>query len=144
MLNCMKINFYIYGLIMMTETPPPLEQLTLRMIAMPQDTNPHGDIFGGWIVSLMDMAGGTVAIHSSKGRAVLAAIDKMSFLRPVFVGDEVSCYAHMVKTGTTSMQISVEAWVRRPQNGDIHKVTEGLLTFVAIDKDRKPRAVAKT
>lgn len=127
----------------MIETPPPIEQLTLRVVAMPRDTNPHGDIFGGWLVSIMDMAGGTVAIHSSKGRAVLVAIDKMSFLRPVFVGDEVSCYAHIVKVGTTSMQISVEAWVRRPKNGDIHKVTEGLFTFVAIDENRKPRPVEK-
>lgn len=128
----------------MTETLPPLEQLTLRMIAMPRDANPSGDIFGGWLISLMDMAGGTSAIHHSKGRAVLAAIDKMSFLRPVFVGDEVSCYTHIVKTGTTSMQISVEAWVRRPKDGNIHKVTEGLFTFVGIDDNRKPRALPKS
>jgi acyl-CoA thioesterase YciA len=127
----------------MTESPPPLEKLTLRMIAMPRDTNPAGDIFGGWLVSLMDMAGGTVAIHASKGRVVLAAIDKMSFIRPVFVGDEVSCYSHIVKRGTTSLQVSVEAWVRRPKNGDIHKVTEGLFTFVGIDENRKPRPTPK-
>src|ERR1700722_3627722 len=112
--------------LIITEILPPVEQLTLRMIAMPRDTNPSGDIFGGWLVSMMDMAGGTVAIHASKGRVVLAAIDKMSFLRPVFVGDEVSCYAHIVKAGTTSLQIHVEAWVRRSRDGDIHKVTEGL------------------
>lgn len=127
----------------MPETPPPIEQLTLRMIAMPRDTNPSGDIFGGWVVSIMDLAGGTAAIHLSKGRVVLAAIDKMSFLRPVFVGDEVSCYADIVKTGTTSIQVSIEAWVRRPKNGDIHKVTEGLFTFVGIDEHRKPRALPK-
>lgn len=127
----------------MSEIPPPIEQLTLRIVAMPRDTNPHGDIFGGWLVSIMDMAGGTVAIHTSKGRAVLAAINKMSFLRPVFVGDEVSCYAHVEKIGTTSMQICVEAWVRRPKNGDIHKVTEGIFTFVAIDENRKPRAITQ-
>ncbi|OJW53332.1 MAG: acyl-CoA thioesterase [Alphaproteobacteria bacterium 41-28] len=125
----------------MTETLPPIEQLTLRMIAMPRDTNPSGDIFGGWLVSIMDLAGGTVGIHRSKGRAVLAAIDKMSFHRPVFVGDEVSCYAHIVRVGTSSMQISVEAWVKRPKNGDIHRVTEGLFTFVAIDEHRKPRPI---
>lgn len=123
----------------MTETLPPLEQLALRMIAMPRDTNPGGDIFGGWLISLMDLAGGTVAIHHSNGRVVLAAIDRMSFLRPVFVGDEVSCYAHILTTGTTSMQVSVEAWVRRPKDGDTHKVTEGHFTFVAIDENRKPR-----
>jgi len=128
----------------MTETLPSLEQLALRMIAMPRDTNPSGDIFGGWVISLMDMAGGTIAHHHSKGRAVLAAIDKMSFLRPVFVGDEVSCYAHVIRTGRTSMQVSIEAWVRRPKNGDIHKVTEGHFTFVAIDERRNPRDFPKS
>ena len=128
----------------MTETPPPLEQLTLRMIAMPRDTNPSGDIFGGWLVSIMDMAGGTIAIHESKGRVVLAAIDKMSFLRPVLVGDEVSCYGHIVKKGNTSIQISVESWVKRPKGGEIYKVTEGLFTFVAIDDERKPRSLNHT
>jgi len=127
----------------MIEAPPPIEQLALRMIAMPRDTNPSGDIFGGWLVSIMDMAGGTVAIHTSKGRVVLAAIDKMSFLRPVFVGDEVSCYAHIIKTGTTSIQVSVEAWIRRPKDGHIHKVTEGLFTFVGIDETRKSRPLPK-
>ncbi|MBS0271830.1 MAG: acyl-CoA thioesterase [Proteobacteria bacterium] len=125
----------------MSEIPPPLEQLTLRVIAMPRDTNPSGDIFGGWLVSIMDMAGGTIAIHEAKGRVVLAAIDKMSFLRPVFVGDEVSCYCHIVKRGNTSMQVSIESWVRRPKDGIIHKVTEGLFTFVAIDDERKPRSL---
>jgi acyl-CoA thioesterase YciA len=127
----------------MTQPLPPIEQLTLRMIAMPRDTNPSGDIFGGWLVSIMDLAGGTVGIHRSKGRVVLAAIDKMSFHRPVFVGDEVSCYAHIVKVGTTSMQVRVEAWVKRPKNGDIHRVTEGLFTFVAIDENRKPRPLSQ-
>ena len=128
---------------MTNETPPPIEQLALRMVAMPKDTNPSGDIFGGWLVSLMDIAGATVAIHHSKGRVVLAAINKMSFLRPVFVGDEVSCYAYVEKIGTTSMNINIEAWVRRPQNGQIHKVTEGVFTFVALDEERKPRVVPK-
>lgn len=127
----------------MTDSPRPIEELALRVVAMPRDTNPHGDIFGGWLVSIMDMAAGTVATHTSKGRAVLAAIDKMSFLRPVFVGDEISCYARVEKIGNSSMQIDVEAWVRRPKNGDIHKVTEGLFTFVAIDENRKPRGIAR-
>lgn len=127
----------------MAKELPPIENLTLRMIAMPRDTNPAGDIFGGWLVSLMDMAGASVAIRASKGRVVLAAIDKMSFLRPVFVGDEVSCYAHIVKTGTTSMQVSIEAWVHRPKDGDVHKVTEGFFTFVGIDENRKPRTLPK-
>jgi acyl-CoA thioesterase YciA len=92
----------------------------------------------------MDMAGGTVALYHSKGRAVLVAIDGMSFLRPVFVGDEVSCYAHVVKTGRTSMQVNVDVWIRRPKGGDIHKVAQGLFTFVATDDDRKPRDFPKT
>ncbi len=125
------------------ETLPPIEQLTLRMVAMPRDTNPSGDIFGGWLLSLMDLAGGTVGLHTSKGRVVLAAVNKMSFLHPVFVGDEVSCYAYVESIGTTSMHIHVSAWVRRPKNGIVHKVTEGIFTFVAVDENRKPRPVLK-
>lgn len=128
---------------MQQETPPPIEQLSLRMVAMPRDTNPSGDIFGGWLVSLMDIAGGTTATHISKSQVVLAAINKMSFLRPVFVGDEVSCYTRLESIGTTSMHIHVEAWVRRPRGGIIHKVTEGVFIFVAIDETRKPRPVSK-
>ncbi len=127
----------------MTNSPPPIEELCLRVIAMPRDTNPAGDIFGGWLVSNMDMAGGIVATHTSKGRVVTAAIDKMAFIRPVFVGDEVSYYGRLLKIGTTSMQISVEAWVRRARGEEIHKVTEGLFTFVAIDEKRKPQAIKK-
>ena len=128
---------------MKTENLPPIDQLALRMVAMPRDTNPSGDIFGGWLISLMDIAGASVAIHTAKGRVVLAAINKMSFLRPVFVGDEVSCYAYVEKIGNTSMHINIEAWVKRPQNGHIHKVTEGVFTFVAMDEERKPRIVLK-
>lgn len=128
----------------MSETLPPLEHLALRMLAMPRDANPTGDIFGGWLVSLMDMAGSIVATQRSKGRVVLAAIHQMSFLRPVAVGDEISCYAHIVKTGTTSLQVSIEAWVRRPQDGYTHKVTEGLFIFVGIDEAHKPRPLPNT
>lgn len=122
----------------MTDSPPPIENLALRVLAMPRDTNSAGDIFGGWLLSLMDMAGGTAAMHASKSRVVLASIDKMSFLLPVFVGDEVSCYAHLIKIGTSSMQIAIEAWVRRARGEETFKVTEGLFTFVAVDKNRKP------
>lgn len=127
----------------MQETPPPIEELCLRIIAMPRDTNPSGDIFGGWLVSIMDMAAGTVAAHASKGRVVTAAIDQMSFIRPVLVGDEVSCYGRLLKVGTTSMQIRVETWVRRARTEDAHKVTKGIFTFVSIDENRKPRPVGK-
>ena len=127
----------------MTDSPPPIEDLALRVLAMPRDTNPAGDIFGGWVVSVMDMAGGTLATHTSKSRVVLAAIDKISFLRPVFVGDEASCYARLIKIGTSSMQIAIEAWVRRTRGEEILKVTEGLFTFVAVDENRKPQPVQK-
>ncbi len=127
----------------MSESPPPLENLTLRVVAMPRDTNPSGDIFGGWLLSMMDMAGGSVATHRAHGRVVLAGINKMSFIRPVFVGDEISCYAHIESIGTTSMHVSIQAWVRRSSNGILHKVTEGVFTFVAIDENRKPRPVPK-
>ena len=127
----------------MKEFLPPLESLTLRIHAMPQDANPNGDIFGGWLVSLMDMAGATPAIRASRMRVVTVAIDKLSFLRPVFVGDEVSCYSHIVKIGNTSMQVKVETWVQRPMDGSSHKVTEGIFTYVAIDKDRKPTPIRK-
>lgn len=126
-----------------TESLPPIERLALRIMAMPRDTNPSGDIFGGWLVSLMDMAGATTAMHIAKDRVVLAAINKMSFLRPVFVGDEVSCYTEVETIGTTSMHVHIEAWVRRPKEGQIHKVTEGTFTFVALDENRKPRPVLK-
>lgn len=120
------------------ETPPSLKDLTLRTFAMPSDANPIGDIFGGWLVSLMDMAGVAVPMQHTQERVVTISIDKMSFLRPVFVGDEVSCYTHHVKTGTTSMQVHVEAWARNPRTGSEHKVTDGLFTYVAIGEDRKP------
>lgn len=122
---------------------PPIEQLTLRMVAMPRDTNPSGDIFGGWLLSIMDLAGATAGIDASKGRVVLAAVNKMSFLHPVFVGDEVSCYAYVESIGRTSMHIDVSAWVRRPHDGTVHKVTEGMFTFVAVDENRKPRPVSQ-
>ena len=110
----------------------------LRIFAMPRDANPDGDIFGGWLVSMMDMAGGSLAIRTCKERVVTAAIDKLSFLLPVFVGDEVSCYAEVVKIGNTSMQINVEAWVQRARRGSEHKVTEGVFTYVALDENRVP------
>jgi len=113
----------------------------LRAIAMPADANPSGDIFGGWLLSQMDLAGGSQAGRRAKGRVATVAITGMSFHLPVFIGDEVSCYADVVKVGRTSIQVKVESVARRQVSGERVKVTEGLFTYVAIDPQRQPRAV---
>jgi len=120
--------------------------LSLRTLAMPADTNPNGDIFGGWILSQMDLAGGTFAFHIAAGRVATVAITGMQFLKPVYVGDEISVYCETDKLGETSITVNIEAWVRRSGGGYIadsreEKVTEGLFTFVAIDQTGKPRPV---
>jgi len=122
---------------------PPHPQLAIRTIAMPRDTNPNGDVFGGWLVSQMDLAAGTIASIRSKGRAVTIAIDGLIFHKPVFVGDEISCYVNIIKIGRTSLTLKVEAWVRRALSNETLKVTEGIFTFVAIDEDGRPRDVPK-
>ena len=119
--------------------PWPDEEPVIRTIAMPSDTNPDGDIFGGWLLSQMDQAGATVAFGLSRGRCATIAVDGMVFLQPVFVGDEVSLFARVLKTGRSSVRVAVEAWRRRRDSGEGHKVTEGAFTFVAIDADRRPR-----
>ena len=113
---------------------PPNEAPVIRTIAMPADTNPFGDIFGGWLMSQMDLAAGNVAARVSRGRAATVRVEAMSFLSPVFVGDEVSLYARLTARGRTSMKIEVEAWRRRRESEETVKVTEALFTFVAIDK----------
>ncbi|MBB71461.1 MAG: acyl-CoA thioester hydrolase YciA [Legionellales bacterium] len=116
-------------------------ELVIRTLAMPKDTNANGDIFGGWLVSQMDLGGAILAKKVSHSRVVTAAIDQMSFLRPVNVGDTVCCYADLLETGRTSMKILIQAW-SVPYNSDERgKVTEGVFTFVAIDEDGKPRPV---
>jgi len=125
----------------MTDTPPDREP-SIRVTAMPADANAYGDIFGGWLMSLMDMAAGLVAARHSHGRAVTVAMDGMHFHAPVHVGDEVSVYAELVKVGRTSMTIGVQTWARDRHRDDVRRVTEARFTFVAIDQDRKPRAVA--
>lgn len=113
----------------------------IRVSAMPADTNAYGDIFGGWLLSIMDSAAGLVAARYSHGRAVTVAMDGMQFHEPVKVGDEVSVYAEIEKVGRTSMTIAVEAW-RRPRHEDAAiKVTQAKFTFVAIDENGKPRPV---
>lgn len=113
----------------------------VRTLAMPGDTNPAGDIFGGWILAQMDIAGGIVAHQRAQGRVATVAIEAMKFHRPVLVGDVVSCYCHIVRIGTTSLTIQVDAWARRGRTGEEMRVTEGQFTYVAIDADRRPRTV---
>ena len=119
----------------------PDSEPAIRVVAMPADANAYGDIFGGWLVSLMDTAGGLAAARRAKGRAVTVAIDGMQFLEPVKVGDEVSVYAEIERVGRTSMGIHIEAWRRARHGDDRHKVTEAKFTFVAVDDHGRPRAV---
>ena len=114
----------------------------LRTIAMPRDANAGGDIFGGWTLSQMDLAAGGLAAEHAQGRVATVAIEAMRFLRPIAVGDEVSCYCCLVKTGDTSVVVKVETWARGRGHGKApQKVTEGVFTFVALDEDGKTRTV---
>jgi acyl-CoA thioesterase YciA len=113
----------------------------IRVTAMPADANAYGDIFGGWLMSLMDSAAGLTAARRSKGRAVTVAMDGMQFHEPVSVGDEVSVYTEIVRIGRTSLTIAVEAW-RRHRHEEVEvKVTEATFTFVAVDQNNRPRPV---
>jgi len=120
--------------------PPQLEP-ALRNIAMPADANANGDIFGGWVLSQMDLAGGSLAVQRAQGRVATIAVTAMTFHLPVFIGDEVSCYGEVVSVGRTSITIRIESWARRHRSGERVKVTEGTFTYVAIGDDRRPRPV---
>jgi acyl-CoA thioesterase YciA len=120
---------------------PPNEQPAIRVTAMPADTNVNGDIFGGWIMSWMDLAAGNVAARRSQGRSATVAIDAVSFHHPVHVGDEVSVYARLLTVGRTSMKIAVEAWQRDRDSDRTALVTRATFTFVAIDGKGRPRPV---
>lgn len=124
-----------------SQATEPKGELAIRTVAMPADTNPNGDIFGGWVLSQMDMAGGMIATRRAHGRVATVAITTMIFRLPVLVGDEVSCYGEITKIGNTSITIKIESWVRRGRGGEQIKVTEGIFTFVAIGEDRRPRKV---
>ena len=113
-------------------------ELTIRTVAVSADTNFNGDIFGGWVMSQMDMGAGIVATKFSKKRVTTVAVDKMIFLNPVKVGDVVSCYGQLLKVGRTSMQIKIEVWISRKLSSEELKVTEGIFTFVAIDDNGRP------
>ena len=122
---------------------PPDRAPMIRTIAMPADTNPSGDIFGGWLMAQMDLAAGNLAGRRAAGRTATVALEAMSFLRPVMVGDEVSLFAELIGTGRSSMRIAVEAW-RRPRDGESEKVTHGIFTFVALGEDHRPRPLPQT
>ena len=119
----------------------PTGKLITRILAMPADTNPAGDIFGGWVLSQMDIAGGLVSKRISKGRTVTIAVDAMTFHRPVFIGDTVGCYVKVIKVGKTSIKVLIEAWAKRQYQEERIKVTEGIFTYVSVTNDRKPRPI---
>jgi acyl-CoA thioesterase YciA len=119
----------------------PTGELALRMVAMPADTNANGDIFGGWIMSLMDLAAGTMAVAVARGRVATAAVSNLAFLRPVKVGDVVCCYAEVRRLGRTSITLDIEAWVLRQGREERFKVTAAEFVLVAVGLDGRPRPV---
>ena len=119
----------------------PHGELTVRLIAMPADTNANGDIFGGWVLSQMDQAGGIAAVERAQGRVVTIAVEAMTFIRPVKVGDVLCVYTSVDRVGRTSMRIHIEAWARRFHSRVREKVTDAHFTFVAIDENGRPRPV---
>jgi acyl-CoA thioesterase YciA len=119
----------------------PCGDLCIRTLAMPADTNQNGDIFGGWLLGQMDLAGGIFASKAAKSRTVTVAIDAMNFRKPVFVGDVVSVHANLVRIGHTSITVHLEAWVLRQRESQSILVTDGNFTYVAIDEQGKPKAI---
>ena len=129
-----------------TKSPAPLDiapdsEPALRAVAMPADTNPHGDIFGGWLLCQMDLAGTIVATRRASGRVVTVAITAMNFHRPVMVGDEVTCFCNIEKIGNTSITVKIESWVRRGIGDTQIKVTEGIFTYVRVGPDGHPQPI---
>lgn len=126
----------------MTENTKPEGDLAIRTFAMPKDANASGDIFGGWLMSQLDLAGSAIAAKEALGRVVTVAAEAMQFHKPVFIGDLLDCYGKIVKIGNTSITVHVQAWVHRLK-GEItfQKVTEAHITYVALDKNRSPRPV---
>ncbi|HBS25135.1 MULTISPECIES: acyl-CoA thioesterase [Thalassospira] len=126
-----------------TDNSMPRGDMCTRTLAMPADTNPSGDIFGGWLMSQMDIAGGVMASQIAEGRVATVAVDGMTFHRPVYVGDVVCVYGDIERIGNTSMVLHLESWVLRKNQPPRIKVTEATFTFVAIDAEGRPRPVRK-
>ncbi len=122
-------------------TPIPQGDLALQTIAMPRDTNANGDIFGGWLLTQMDMAGAITAAEVAGGRVATVAIEGMAFLTPVHVGAVVSCYCDVLEVGRSSIRIVVEVWINSQHDGEPIKVTEGAFVFVAIDPNGRTRSI---
>jgi acyl-CoA thioesterase YciA len=125
------------------DTPIPRGELMLQTVAMPKDTNSNGDIFGGWLVSQMDLASMITATRIAKGRAATVAINGMAFYTPVQVGSVVSCYTEVLDIGRSSIRINVEVWIVRPRHSERVKVTEGEFVFVAIDEHGRTRHIPR-
>lgn len=127
----------------MMENPmgEPQGQLTIRTLAMPADTNAAGDIFGGWVMSQMDIAGAIAAVERVKGRVVTVAVEAMTFIAPIKVGDVLCIYTRIERIGSTSITIGLEAWVRRQQLDDRKKVTEGRFIYVSLDDNGQKRVI---
>jgi len=125
------------------ESAEPRGELAIRTLAMPADANPNGDIFGGWVLSQMDVAGGITAGTLAKGRVATVAVTAMTFHRPVYIGDVLCVYADLQRIGRTSIAIDLEAWALRGRVGERVKVTEGLFVYVAIDDNGRPRPVPR-
>ena len=128
----------------MSDHDKPKGELVIRTIAMPKDTNPSGDIFGGWLMSQMDLGAGILAGKTAKARVVTVAMEGMSFLQPVWVGDTVDCYAWVERIGRTSMTIPVEVWVQRNRLGQQMRVTRAVFTCVAVNETGKPIPVQRS
>ena len=124
-----------------TDRPPDTEP-ALRTLAMPADANPNGDIFGGWVLAQMDLAGGVVAARRAGGRMATVAVEAMRFHAPIAIGDLVTCYARVVRTGRTSITVAIETWARRRRGSEEVKVTEGTFIYVAIDEEGRPRPLS--
>ena len=125
-------------------TRSPQGEMVLRTLAMPADTNANGDIFGGWVMSQMDMGGAILAKEIAEGRVVTVRVDGMTFLKPVAVGDVVSCYASCIKTGNSSITINVEVWIKKVSSepiGQRYCTTEAVFIYVAVDEQGKPRSL---
>ncbi len=122
---------------------PAGKEPTLRVVPMPADSNPSGDIFGGWVMSQVDIAGSIPAIRTARGRVATVAVNSFVFRQPVMVGDLVSFYAEVIKIGRTTITVEVEVYAQRnPEKEETVKVTEATLTYVAVDAQRRPRVVS--